>query len=341
MTISVIIPVYKVEKYIRRCLESVLDQECKDFKIECLIVDDCTPDGSMSIVNDIINNYKGAIMFKILRHEKNMGLSAARNTGIKASTGDYLFFIDSDDDIMENTIKHFVAYSVKYPNADIIMGNSLTIENNYLSNLTNNDDSPSYIDDRRTIIHRMLSRRINRNAWNKLIRRSVVVDNDLYFDIGLLYEDVTWTYRLYSHVSSVLIVPELTYMYEYNASSIVHTTAERSSQMVWSFTFISDYIINHPPVIDGKEVFFAEHRIFVFHWMIIAIDLYDKYGADEHISIKLKTLKRRLLWHSVKRFRPFMMFLFMTMFKPFSLLIKTAAFRNNIDRIARIVSILS
>ena len=105
MTISIIIPVYKVEKYIRRCLESVIDQESNNFKIECLIIDDCSPDESMSIVSDIIDNYNGsAITFKIFRHEENMGLSAARNTGIKASTGDYLFFIDSDDHILENTL---------------------------------------------------------------------------------------------------------------------------------------------------------------------------------------------------------------------------------------------
>ena len=223
------------------------------------------------------------------------------------------------------------------------MGNSLGIEDHYLSNtlMTNNDNSLRFIDDKRKILYYVLMRRIDRHAWNKLVRRSLVVDNDLYFDDGLLYEDVTWTYRLYSHVSSILIVPELTYMYEYNASSIVHTPAERSSQMVWSFTFISDYILNHPPVIDGKEVFFVEHRLFVFHWMIIAIDFYEKYGADKQISIKLKTLKRRLLWHSIKRFRPFMMFFFLTMFKPFSWLIKSTAYRNNIDRIDRIVSKLS
>ena len=101
MKISVIIPVYNVEKYIRRCLLSVKDQKCEDFNIECLIVDDCSPDGSMTIVRDLIEkNDDKSITFTIISHEKNKGLSEARNSGIKASTGDYLYFIDSDDDIL-------------------------------------------------------------------------------------------------------------------------------------------------------------------------------------------------------------------------------------------------
>ena len=66
MTISVIIPVYKVEKFVRCCIESVIAQECTDFNIECLIVDDCSPDGSMSIVHDVIDRYKGTCISSML-----------------------------------------------------------------------------------------------------------------------------------------------------------------------------------------------------------------------------------------------------------------------------------
>ena len=87
MDISIIIPVYKVEKYISRCILSVMNQSCENVQIECLIVDDCTPDNSIDIIKGLISDYKGIVRFKILFHEKNLGLSAARNTGIKASTG--------------------------------------------------------------------------------------------------------------------------------------------------------------------------------------------------------------------------------------------------------------
>ena len=122
MTISVIIPIYKVQEYVRRCLESVIAQECDRFSIECLIINDCTPDDSMTIVHDVISSYQGnSIEFKVIHHQKNMGLSVARNTGIKAATGDFIYFIDSDDHIMENTFKSFVSKFVSYPFVDVIV----------------------------------------------------------------------------------------------------------------------------------------------------------------------------------------------------------------------------
>lgn len=344
MTISVIIPIYKVQEYVRRCLESVIAQECDRFSIECLIINDCTPDDSMTIVHDVISSYQGnSIEFKVIHHQKNMGLSVARNTGIKAATGDFIYFIDSDDHIMENTFKSFVSKFVSYPFVDVIVGNSLWVEENYLSNSFVNPKvhASNYIDDKRKIIEMVLRRQIDRHAWNKLVRRSLFVDNDLFFDAGLLYEDVTWTYKLYSCASSVLIVPGLTYMYEYNPSSIVHTPAERSNRMVWSFTFISDKILKDPPVIDGKKVFFTAHHLFVHYWLLHAIDLYERFGAEQDTVQKLKSVKRTLLKDAVCHVRPFMVLLFLIMYPPFSLLIKSRFFRSNLDRISRIVYKLS
>lgn len=92
LKISVVLPLYNVEKYIRKCLESIIAQENSGYTIECLIIDDASPDNSMTIVKEIIANYHGfAITFRVIRHEVNKGLSEARNAGIKASTGDFLF----------------------------------------------------------------------------------------------------------------------------------------------------------------------------------------------------------------------------------------------------------
>ena len=343
MTISVIIPVYKVEQYICRCLQSVIDQETDGFKLECLLIDDCSPDHSMDIVEDIIKNYQGTtISFKVIRHEVNQGLSAARNTGIMASTGDYIFFIDSDDSIIENTFKQFATYLHEYPFAAVIIGNALDLEEESLSNssMTNNN-TPCLLDNKRIIMSYALSRSIDRHAWNKLIRRSLVLDNDLLFDHGLLYEDVTWTYRLYSCVSSVLIVPELTYMYECNPSSIIHTHSEQSKKMLWSFVYIIDYLLNNQPIIDGKRVLFTEHCLFVHHWMLIAMDYCEKYGTDTQTGANLSVLKRKLFWRSVSHIRLFLALYFLTMFKPLSGSLKIKACRDRLYGISRIVYKLS
>ncbi len=94
-SISIIIPVYNVEKYIRHCIESVMTQDTAGADVECIVVNDCTPDGSMAIVNDMIASYHGSIHFVVLHHRENKELSAARNTGEAYAKGDFILFIPS------------------------------------------------------------------------------------------------------------------------------------------------------------------------------------------------------------------------------------------------------
>ena len=88
--VSIVIPVYKVEKYIDCCLRSVFNQTYAN--IECIIVNDCTPDGSFVKVKKLIETYEGNVDFILLEHRQNEGLSQARNTGVNNSTGDYIYF---------------------------------------------------------------------------------------------------------------------------------------------------------------------------------------------------------------------------------------------------------
>ena len=98
MKLSIIIPVYHVAPYIEDCLRSVMRQTYQG-AMECLIVDDCGTDDSMAIAERTIATYEGPIVFQVLHHERNRGLSAARNTGTLAAKGDYLYYLDSDDEI--------------------------------------------------------------------------------------------------------------------------------------------------------------------------------------------------------------------------------------------------
>ena len=99
--ISIIIPIYNVEPYIEDCLQSVMRQTYRGM-MECILVDDCGTDNSMKVAEQLIKIYNGPIDFKVLHHEHNRGLSAARNTGIDAACGDYVYFLDSDDWISDD-----------------------------------------------------------------------------------------------------------------------------------------------------------------------------------------------------------------------------------------------
>lgn len=102
VSISVIVPVYKVESYIEKCIYSLLAQTFNDFEI--ILVDDCSPDRSIELAKQILES-QSQIPYQIISKEKNEGLSAARNTAIKNSNGKYLLFVDSDDWIEKKTLQ--------------------------------------------------------------------------------------------------------------------------------------------------------------------------------------------------------------------------------------------
>lgn len=343
MKISVIIPVYKVEPYIRRCLESVVMQKCEGFQIECIVVDDCSPDNSMNIAETVIGeNTNQQVEFVILHHDRNRGPCEARNTGIKAATGDYLFFIDSDDCIMENTFKDFMRYFVDYPSVDVFMGSSLCVGVNTLTNdkIISRSSGAVLLDDKRQLWELFLRRQLDHHVWNKLIKRKA--DSQyLLFEPEIIYEDIPWTYHLLSNVSSILVFPEQTYIYELNPASIIHTIERMSAHVIRSFAFICSSIYYHPPVVDGKEMNFVAHRLFLLHWMFFALDVKHKYGIDKETNATLEDVKWQMLWSSLKHGHLLLSLFMLLMFSPFNRLLKLRFVRSNVDRINKLVYKLS
>lgn len=125
MKVSIIVPCYNVEKYIHRCFDSIVNQTYSN--IECIFIDDCSPDNCFAILNKLIAQYSGKIDFQITRHAQNKGLSAARNTGTLAATGEYVCLVDSDDEITHDCIETLINLSMQYKGVDIVQGNTKTV----------------------------------------------------------------------------------------------------------------------------------------------------------------------------------------------------------------------
>lgn len=119
-TVTVVIPVYNVAPYVERCLLSVMQQTFP--AAECIIVDDCSTDDSIAICNRLIRDYNGTTRFSILQHERNRGLSAVRNTGTKAATGEYIYYLDSDDEITSDCLKRLIEPLRSNNSLDMVMG---------------------------------------------------------------------------------------------------------------------------------------------------------------------------------------------------------------------------
>lgn len=216
--ISIIVPVYNVEPYIRECFSSIVAQTYKG-EIECIFVDDCGQDRSVKILEELIDGYKGHIQFSLIHHEHNKGLSGARNTGIRHATGDYLYFLDSDDTITPDCIERLVALAEKYPGVDLVQSSARSkLKWFQLAN----KNFPEYTDNFKWIRETMLQRfAMPMTAWNKLVRRNFVVDNGLYFEEGLIHEDEVWTFMLAKHVHSIAFCCNITYNYRENPDGIM------------------------------------------------------------------------------------------------------------------------
>ncbi len=224
MKVSIIIPVYNVAHYIMRCLQSVEAQTYPE--IECLLIDDCGKDNSMLLVNKFIGKYKGIIHFSIIQHQQNQGLSAARNTGMKAATGEYIYFLDSDDAITPDCIKVLTDLAKKYPDADYIQGNIVTgIDQLNEGNI--DADVPEYCDEKR-LLEKIILCKTHRTAWNRLMKRSFLMNNSIFFPVGLVMEDHYWTYFVSKQANAVVFCRKETYYYYKNNESIVNCPSKAS-----------------------------------------------------------------------------------------------------------------
>lgn len=219
MKVSIIIPVYEVSAYIERCLQSVLNQTYTD--IECVIVDDATPDDSIVKCERMISAYQGPIRFCILHHERNRGLSAARNTGAAAATGEFLYYLDSDDEITPDCIEKLMGCVAAHPDVEMVQG---VVYRHFLRGKENKypkSIETSYVgtnDLVRDCFYK--TEQIDIVVWNKLLRRSFIEENGLFCREGLLHEDVLWSFYLLKHLSCVAFCPDVTYHFWQRPHSI-------------------------------------------------------------------------------------------------------------------------
>ena len=217
MKISIVIPVYNVEPYIEDCLKSVAEQTYKG-DIECIIVDDCTPDGSCAIIEHFINEYNGSIDFKLLHHSVNRGLSAARNTGIDAATGDYIYFLDSDDEITPDCIELLAEPLIKIA-YNFVIGD--------YKGIGGNDEIAKLLLGEGAIINNHNIRKQffwgqwYMMAWNKLCNLDFIRKEGLFFEEGLINEDNLWSFKVACTANSMYVIKKETYKYNVRSTSIM------------------------------------------------------------------------------------------------------------------------
>ena len=258
--VSILIPVYNVEAYIERCARSAFEQSYQN--LEFIFVDDATPDASIQVLQRVIVDYPDRCdSIKILHHDRNRGLAAARNTAIAACHGDFVMHVDSDD-WLEPEAAELLICRQQATRADIVY-----TRGNYLENgATLKIDCRGWSTDREHLLLNILQDKATMCIWSKLIRRSLYTDHHIRCDEqGSYYEDYQALCQLLYYAKTIARLDAYIYHYDRaNPNSIVTQALNnldiqqqglRSIQAVYEF-----FQDKAPRYLDYVNVFLASFR---------------------------------------------------------------------------------
>ena len=296
MKVSIIIPIYKVEPYIERCIQSVLRQTYRN--LEVILVDDCTPDRSMEMAKACIEQspLSKDLQIVYLRHEQNRGLSVARNTGTDAATGEYLMFIDSDDHITDDCVETLVKPLENHP-YDIVAAD-YELHQNGLTNTFSQLGIEGEVMGTPNIARCLLMEKYYCMPWSKIFNTRYIRENKLYFPERLPYEDELWTALVVCTAKSLYAVQKKTYHYELRKGSFV--TSESAETYYKGLLGILQHLYKHTeqgdPVMDADAVMMAEERLVkkINNWQSEGLTPFKRYAYLRQCDTRSRNTKLRI-----------------------------------------------
>lgn len=224
MKISVIIPIYNVGFYLQECVNSVIKQTYKN--LEIILVDDGSTDECPNICDTYAKQYSNV---KVV-HKQNGGLSDARNVGILNSTGDYLLFLDADDFWKDSTAVQSLVDRINLTHADLLNYSYIKYYEDlkkYINYFEDMEPLPLEFNKLESIQYLLNNNLYIASACNKLIKKSLFEDGNLYFVKGIYSEDIDWCLRLLIKAESVDFICENFYCYRQRSGSISHTINDK------------------------------------------------------------------------------------------------------------------
>lgn len=253
--LSIVVPVYNVEKYLNKCLDSLANQTLDNYEV--IVVNDGTKDNSQAIIDDYVANYPTIFKSYI---KDNGGLSDARNYGIRYATGEYITFLDSDDYIEYNTYQNMLEIAYR-GNHDLVVADLEYVWEDHSKEPLVKDGLNQVGDD--DIKNLFLSPLF---SWNKLYRKSLFDHLNCQYPIGLWYEDIPVTLKFFSSINSVGYYHTISYHYLQRNSSILGSSY--NDKMYDIFT-IFENVIKDFKERDKYELFYDElEYLFIEHFLV-------------------------------------------------------------------------
>ncbi len=290
MKVSILVPVYGVEKYVGQCSQTLFAQTYDD--IEYVFVDDCTPDNSMAVIQQLLAEYPHREhQVRIVRHDHNRGLGAARKTAFETATGDFVLNVDSDDYLALDAVEKLVACQ-RQTSADIVSGN-------YSSHFEDGTIvlRPEPHLDRNTALKLMLIQHtLLPHIWARLIRKTVYTEHGIESVEGInMAEDMALTPRLIHAANEMAYIDDSVYFYRDDSSASTFAN-HLSTKHVLSYVKANEMLWQYFSVNDKKRdfLFALEIGMLNVYYQALAVGI-DKQQIAEILSYKPQTLMFRCL----------------------------------------------
>lgn len=247
MMISIIIPIYNVQDYIVKCLESVGTQTYEG-PMECILIDDCSNDNSVLFAEQFMASYKGCVEFRMIHHDQNRGQSAARNTGLEVARGEFIGFVDSDDWIEPNMYEELYGYMSNDPKALFVTSGIIAEfpEGPEYGHANTDKYEEGGTIEPYPFLELLLSTKTNYSIYNKLYRREFFA---IPFREGIMVgEDLLFFYdnckALIGKDCHFITTPQAYYHYVIHPDSIMHQDAQSPKQWYVDTLVTMTYVID-------------------------------------------------------------------------------------------------
>lgn len=274
--VSVIVPVYNVEKFIDKCLNSLVNQTLKE--IEIIVVNDGTKDNSQKIIDKYVKKYPDKIKSYI---KENGGQGSARNYGLKKATGEYIGYVDSDDFVEKDMYKKLYN-KAKENNYDIVVCGNYNVSEDY-----QNKNIDAFINNYNTDLENIFFGKMA--VWNKIYKRDILIKNKLEFKEKVWYEDLAFTLKAIMNSNTFAFIDEPLYDYLIREGSTMNNSnVQRNLEILDAFNDILSYIQHNK-----KEEYFSKIEFLAIdHIYISAIVRVLKAEADD--KVKRETINKLL-----------------------------------------------
>lgn len=291
MNFSIIIPMYNVEQYIVRCLESVYQQDFNEQDFEVILVDDESPDNSLQLAKDYLSEKSN---FTIIS-QKNKGLGGARNTGIDKAKGDYIVFLDSDDLLQKKTLEKLSTIVSKYNNLEIIEFGADIVDNdlNVISKIT-----PDILRKPLSGMKYYVQCKTISSACNKLYNKRFLDAYKLRFLERVYIEDSEFNTRAFSSQKNVLSVAIGLASFVQTNNSITRNSNKRVNDKIVKDT-ITIYKDLRKFELDNSTLNENENKYFNKKWTLFTISIFTQLLKYNYSSSQIKSIKKDLVMNNL------------------------------------------